>query len=554
MGTKLLKGTLFLALLLAVLACVAYWQRTALARVYLELPAFTTDARPLITQRVNMRDGTALATRIYLPEGDGPWPTILIRDPYSFYRVSCGMFVRYGYACVHQDVRGRFESEGEWYPVINERNDGLDTLDWLLEQDWQDGNIATYGSSYVGIVQWAMVDEMPPEVKTLVADVSHGDMYEIVYHNGHFIHGTMTYWMLGLVETETTLEAMAAYHPNRDSSANLLATPQRWYEDYLANPDKSGDYWNTSPYPEMREAHKQARMPVLLTAAWHDFFLDGQFKVFEELPRRADSVFMVRTGSHSASPDADAGELVGGSFRLTLKWLAHHLRQESVSGLPAPGYHLQGHLDGATTHYPDWPADNGKIILHLDNLADAGKCDGGAMGETPAAASASVSFEYDPANPAPSRAGSYQFETGVLDQGNDYCSRPDVLSFASEPLGTPITILGAADVTLAVATSAAASAFIVKLQERLADGRVLNIRENIVTVDGADGDRQDIAIELAPIKWTARAGSTLRLDISSSSYPIFNAHPNVPGLWSTIEPSTTATQSLFSGQITLPIE
>ena len=60
-----------------------------------------------------------------------------------------------GYAVVYQDCRGTFRSGGEFVPMINEPNDGADTVAWLLEQPWCDGNIGTYGASYLGFVQWA---------------------------------------------------------------------------------------------------------------------------------------------------------------------------------------------------------------------------------------------------------------------------------------------------------------------------------------------------------------------------------------------------------------
>ena len=94
-----------------------------------------------------MRDGVRLMTRTHLPAGDGPWPTILIRNPYDaggFIENMCEIFTRFGYGCVYQQARGQMDSEGEWEPLLNEHNDGLDTLAWLTAQPWQDGNLAMY--------------------------------------------------------------------------------------------------------------------------------------------------------------------------------------------------------------------------------------------------------------------------------------------------------------------------------------------------------------------------------------------------------------------------
>ena len=55
-----------------------------------------------------------------------------------------------GDAVVYQDCRGTFRSGGEFTPMVNEASDGADTVAWLLEQPWRDGNIGTSGASYLG--------------------------------------------------------------------------------------------------------------------------------------------------------------------------------------------------------------------------------------------------------------------------------------------------------------------------------------------------------------------------------------------------------------------
>ncbi len=552
----------YILLVLAVLAGTGYLLRAQLLRSLLDLPPFETQLQSRTTQMLPMRDATALATRVYLPAGAGPWPTVLIRDPYAYYSVICSLFARYGYACVHQDVRGRFDSGGEWYPVVHERDDGQDTLQWLVRQPWQDGNIATFGSSYVGLVQWAMIDTMPPEVKTVIADASHGDWYQIAYRNGHFIHGIVTHWARGLEEDAASMEEIAAQHPMVDSAARFLHEGRQWFLDYIGHPDKRGAYWNAMPYTAIRAAHRSASMPVLMSGAWHDFFLEQQFTVFEELPTRGASLFYIRNGTHAGSPDASGAALIGAWLRLSLQWLDRHLRGESNSAdLPNSGYLLQDNPDGTRAHHANWPAAASVSRLYLDNLQDAARCDGGRLSERPAPPQAPVAYRYDPAHPTPSRGGSYQFGTGVLDQGSDLCGRADVLSFASGVFDGGLTLLGSVRVDLTVASDAHDSAFTVKIQEKLADGRVLNIREDITSLRHASASateplRRKAAIalrfDMPPIQWHIRPGSSLRLDISSSNYPVFNAHPNADTPWSETVPAIIARQQLFGGTIHLP--
>jgi putative CocE/NonD family hydrolase len=114
---------------------------------------------------VPARDGVRLATDIYLPalggrRAPGRFPVLLERTPYDKAapgNVANGQyFARRGYVCAVQDVRGRFASEGEWYPFAREAPDGYDAVEWLAAQDWCDGQVGTMGGSYAGSDQSAL--------------------------------------------------------------------------------------------------------------------------------------------------------------------------------------------------------------------------------------------------------------------------------------------------------------------------------------------------------------------------------------------------------------
>jgi predicted acyl esterase len=130
-----------------------------------ELPPPRGAAGKTVDYWVNMRDGVRLMTHVYFPRGEGPWPVILIRNPYIEAKgtIPCQIFVKYGYVVVYQECRGRGSSEGDWEPFVNERLDGLDTLDWLVRQKWQDGNIGMFGHSYLSFTQWVIADALPPQ-------------------------------------------------------------------------------------------------------------------------------------------------------------------------------------------------------------------------------------------------------------------------------------------------------------------------------------------------------------------------------------------------------
>ena len=103
--------------------------------------------------KVPMRDGVKLSADLYLPVGaDGTgYPTVLLRTPYdnnAESNVKDGLyFAMRGYAVVVQDTRGRYDSEGEWFPARNEARDGYDTIEWIAKQPWSDGKVGMVGSS-----------------------------------------------------------------------------------------------------------------------------------------------------------------------------------------------------------------------------------------------------------------------------------------------------------------------------------------------------------------------------------------------------------------------
>src|SRR5262249_51250735 len=127
---------------------------------------------------VPMRDGVKLAADVIRPADEGRFPAVLVRTPYRRapeLLMKGGTFASRGYALVAQDVRGRFDSEGEWFPLKNEANDGSDTIDWLASQPWCDGNVGMIGASYVGWVQWYAARSGNPHLKAIVPQVAPPD-------------------------------------------------------------------------------------------------------------------------------------------------------------------------------------------------------------------------------------------------------------------------------------------------------------------------------------------------------------------------------------------
>lgn len=536
-----------------------------------------TGAQPVRFVTLAMRDGVKLSTRIYLPEGKGSWPVIVVRDPYSFAQYgSCKVWVRYDYACVYQEVRGRGPSQGTWYPFVDERRDGLDLLQWIRRQPWQNGKYALYGGSYLGVDQWAMAGDLPPEVKTFVPIVAHGDVYQLAYHNGVFNEGIAGTWLSSqfrsplamLTASKDWRRNVAGHFPaiGVDQSGFGRAWPA--YRDYLLHPDRDDPYWQSADYVALREAYRKVRVPVFMIGYANDFFQPGMLRTYDALPTRDQSVMMVGPGNHGGEAEP---EIAGGytrDYADTLSWFDHYLRGKPLPERLRPGVNVFEHGANRWRHYARWPLPDPKarpLSYHLARLSRAQDCEGGALSVTAPGGEAPAHYVYDPRKPVPTRGGPFELISDtVVEQGSDLCARPDVLSFASAALPADRLLSGAIKVRLLVASDAADTAFTVKLSEHFADGRVYNIRDDISTLamrNGAQhrlrytpGERVELTFGMTPILWRLRKGSHLRLDISSSSAPAFFPHPNRAELWSRVANPAIARQTLFGGSVEVPVE
>jgi len=565
----------------AALGGLGYALRYQGARVYLDLPSYTHNEGETLQYKLPMRDGVRLFTQVYLPEGPGPWPVVFVRNPYDVagtFGFVCGIFNRMGYGCVHQDVRGRMRSEGEWYPIANERNDGLDTLDWLVKQDFMDGNIALYGMSYLAGVQWAVADELPPEVKTMIPMVYGTDAYTVQYEGGLFRHEVITAWASLMPRDSMRFDNGEAYHaatrhrPASEADVQALGVPIDWYREWIHSDTRSGPFWNQEEVRFMGQQPARTQVPVLAIGGWFDLFLAAQMKDFARLPRRAESRYIIGPWHHLQRSDIDLPNDPGqaGQWAEVLEWLDHHLRgapYQRKTGVIAT--YAMG--QGAWHERSDFPPATEPLTMHLGGFEASAGCEGGLLSAQPQ--KGAQTYTYDPDDPVPSIGGTallaFAFKTfdgvqpGPVQQGQ-LCERPDVLTFRSAPLDTSVHIAGSMTVDLQVKSEAPDTAFTVKVLEERADGSVVNIREGARTLAHREGDVQrvryqpgtevQVSVRLWPMEWRLEKGSRLRLEVSSSNFPALAAHSNRFGPWASQTGADITNNTVLSGsQLTLPV-
>ena len=153
-----------------------------------------------------MPDGVKLQTFLFYGGSGGGEaagtdcrPVILQRSPYAHsmdsYRVHGENLARRGFIYIVQFCRGTGGSEGEWDPNVNERADGLATLNWLQEQSWVK-NIGYWGDSYLALTGWCMADAVPEKVKGMYLGVYGTDRFTSAYQKGLFRHDVLTSWAM----------------------------------------------------------------------------------------------------------------------------------------------------------------------------------------------------------------------------------------------------------------------------------------------------------------------------------------------------------------------
>ena len=578
---KILSRALAIILIFTPLVLGAgYFVRHELFRWGLNLPAYTYEIGSHRRFMLPMRDGVELQTQVFVPDGPASHPTVLIRNPYNFANVFgfvCEVFVRYGYACVHQDVRGRMGSKGEWSPLVNERNDGIDTLNWLVEQPFQDGNIALYGMSYLAAVQWSVADALPPQVKTLIPMVFATDPYPIHYSGGMYRLEIFTAWAALMPDDSMRFDHGGEYaeairhRPHIEVDELYFGRRLPWYRGWVQGPNRKDAIWQSEDLTNFQLQPEITQLPVLMVGGWYDFFLLGQLDDFRRLGSRANSRLVIGPWHHlQRSEESQAGDIgLGGQWAQVLNWLDHHLRGaplEGPVGVVQTYVYGEGRWRTRTAFPPPVTRTNRFFLSDLPKSIDCGRARLSATATS--TTGPSVSYRYDPDDPVPGQGGAnvlaFAFRTfRAVSPGprqvTGTCERADVLSFSTEPLAHPLRLVGAPKVHLRVASDAPDTAFTAKLIEVRPDGTAIHVRDGIRSLAYREGAGDgppvryqpwtpvDLEITLWPIEWTFKTGSRVRLDVSSSNFPVYHAHPNRFGPWFEQTGADIAVNTVYGG-------
>ncbi|MBM7573046.1 putative CocE/NonD family hydrolase [Aquibacillus albus] len=565
-------------------------QKETLEIIRRELPSPPYGFNKKIDYMVQMRDGIKLATHVYLPEGEGPWPTILMRNPYPHMNYFFGgileLFSSNGYAGVLQNCRGTSDSEGDWEPYLHERNDGIDMLEWLRSQEFVNGKIGLYGHSYGAFVHLIIANQLPLEVKTLVLSQFGSDRHRSVYMNGMFRHDIYTAW--GIQNSGFDISGQGDIYqqaintrPHINMDLELFGEKMNWYRDWLTNVSRVSAPWSDGIWAEMKNIPSQINRPVFLIGGWHDHHLDGMDQIYRNLPNetKEKSKFVVGPWAHSLAPIGDLeypnNNILGTStIKGILNWFEYQLKgvdvRESVGTVNT--YVIR---DNKWHTWKQWPPETEKFRFYLQKSEDCAY-NGGILSQHPLNKGQIISYRYDPENPLPTNGGSALLawmnpDFKAPQPGSVLQEKPglrdDVVTFISNIMQEDMMISGNIKVHLAVSTDVEDTAFTVRIDELFESGESYNIADGITSLSYRNqaiskkayspNEVVEIEIELWAITWCVKKGSRIRLDISSSNFPAYHLHSNFEGSWAEQAETRVATQNIHVGNtvsyVDLPI-
>jgi putative CocE/NonD family hydrolase len=555
-----------------------------------------------------MRDGVTLRADIYRPDSPGKFPVLLKRTPYN--KMGSGHEIAFaykaashGYIVIIQDVRGRYSSEGEWYPFVHEIEDGYDTVEWAAGLSYSDGRVGMWSGSYVGATQMLAAISNPPHLAGICPVVTASNYHENwTYQGGAFEQWFNESWTTGLAQDTFNRYIKKASNARIGENALPLtgyplfnfATPgtvnastvtfAQYFLDWLTHPTYD-DYWKRVSI----EAHySNIRVPALHIAAWYDIFLGGSLRNYEGLKlhagtdeaRKGQQLF-VTIGGH-AGAGRKIGEVDYGpealkfeETEITLRWydfLFKGVQNDFASGKPVKIFVMGLNQWREEADWPLARAKNIKYFLHsqicarkaadyfvCQGSANSSKGNGSLSTTAPSSSEAPDKFTYDPANPVPTIGGPLccdgeHLAPGPKDQ-RTLEARDDVLIYSTEPVDHDLEVTGPVRLEFFASSSAVVTDFTSKLVDVSPDGTAINLTEGILRAKYRDS--QESATPLVPGKvyalsidlWATsnvfRTGHRIRLEISSSNFPRFDRNHNTGESAATSSKMATATNAIL---------
>lgn len=532
------------------------------------------------------RDGTRIAASLWLPPEQGEYPIILMRSlNRRVYanpeRLSLlGELLHRGYGFMATDIRGRFESDGDFNPADpggHNGRDGYDIIEWIAEQNWSDGAVGTFGASHMAGYQVAQAMLHPPHLKAIATWTGgYRESGRVAGAPPPLAGGAMPLiqtlvWLPN--EAAGELDRLAAEGRDMSEAKQVLARVRSHpAETYLHLPLRDAPITRYGRLKELLEYrlqrgtrpllgpgtdYEQIEVPTMHECGWYDPIAWSQFSAFNDLRKRAGTR-EAREGQHMvAGPwhhstvirqqlgDRDFGKSASqhgsGVNKLQIDFFDKYVRGKETA-LPRVRYFVMGPNQWLTAD--TWPPPGmtrTRLYLNSGGKANSVAGDGVMQWKAPTQNNHDQ-FTYDPENPVPTLGGAMigglnvpGMQAGPMDQAAIE-SREDVLVYTSAPFEVDTEISGPVTLTLFASTSAVDTDFTAKLTHVSPDGTSINLCECLLRLSGrnftgepepAEPDKvYELVLGVGQTSLVIGKGHRLRLQVSSSNFPQYDRNMN----------------------------
>lgn len=534
--------------------------------------------RKLGDHMVQMRDGVKLATEVWIPETkehNMRFPTIFIRTPYGKDLISESQlrFVQRGYALVVQDVRGREKSEGEFSSKGSEILDGDDSLNWIVEQFWCDGNIGMIGASYLGYVQWAAASTGNPHLKAIVSIVTAGSPFGDLPRKGGTMASGILAWIFAMSRRRFFPEAMdrddweqiVKMRPIQDIPKNILGKPILFWDNYM-NHSTYDEFWERMDWS--KKGHK-INVPSLILSGWFDDNGQGSLEAWNinSKHNRKNMKMILGPWLHKANTNRDIGDISFGNNAIRYdidlafqRWFDKYLKDmdTGIDREPAVEYYVQGSNEWKTSD--TWTPDKSLMKnLYLDSMRKANTSNGdGKLTWEKEFNNEFDEYLYNPLDPTPHLIDLKENELNVPANYKDVEKRKDVLIYTSDVLQEEVTIAGEVFAEIYAETSAKDTDWVVRLTDVDVEGNSRRLVDGVYRAKYVDEFRKESLLSENEIRKyrivmfhtsnTFKKGHRIRVQITSSAENLIFPNQNTGNDFSIDTEYSTAHQKIYHSE------
>lgn len=523
---------------------------------------------------IPMRDGVVLRATMLRPDAPGKFPALVYRTPYGQERYSDEpdfpmVAAQNGYVVFLVDVRGRYTSDGQFEAYRQEKPDGYDTIEWAGTCEVCDGTVGSWGGSYPGFVQWLALSQDPPHYTTAVPTMTPTSSHHFFFMGGGF-NATWFDWFVPLIVPDlrrragddsgpwTGREAYEAWGAQRDAvfrqrplvGVDLLRRWAPYYYEWLTHPDES-DWWR---FADVEQDFEKIKVPVYLVTGWYDnnYGPVGATRGFNGMRARGGSLaarqrtkLIIGPWTHTnlAITKTRFGELnfganAGLDFEaFLLRWFDARLRGIDTGIDREPPVRIFTMGANRWRWENEWPparAQETAWYLSSGGAANTAAGDGALIASEPATASTDR-YVFDPS--APVFDARYE-ESGALDQAA-FESRDDVLVYTSAPLQEDTEVTGEMFADLFVSVDQPDTDLAVRITDVHPDGTSYSVNgpeAGFLRLRYRNGlHRQEllqpgeiVRVRIGQMLTSNlfKRGHRVRLQVTSSRMPHFDANPN----------------------------